>query len=181
MSESAGKHKIVNEEIFEDLFKKYYHALCCYAVGIIGDAEDAKDIVNNFFGKLWDNRENIQITVSLESYIYGSIRNNCLKDLENKKVKRKYSEHVQNMRDIGWLRKHDDDCPHTILTTQEMNSQIEKDIDSLPAQCREVFLMWLEGLSYQEIADELGIALGTVRTQMTRAKTKLRKSLMNQE
>ena len=173
MSESAGKHKSVNEEIFEDLFKKYYHVLCRYAAGIIGDEEDAKDIVNNFFGKLWDNRENIQITVSLESYIYVSIRNNCLKYLEHQKVIRKYGEYVQNNH---WLHTHDYNCPQTIMISQEMENRIEKDIDSLPVQCREVLVMWLEGLNYQEIADKLGIHVGSVRKQLNIARGKLRKS-----
>ena len=168
-----------NKNTFERIFKTYYRALCFYAEGMIGEKEAAEDIVSDFFLKLWDNRAIIYITTSLQAYLYKGVHNNCLKYLEHLKVLRQYREHAQYMIDNQDLfQSQTDNNPLTLLTSNETVAEIEKAIDALPAQCKEVFtLARLEGLSYQEIAEKLDISINTVRTQITRAITKLRESL----
>ena len=146
---------------------------------MVGEKEAAEDIVSDFFLKLWENREIMYITTSLQSYLYKGVFNNSLKYLEHLKVLRKYREHSQYMLDNSDLfQSQTDDNPLSILISQETVAEIEKVIDALPAQCKEVFsLTRLDGLSYQEIADKLDISINTVRTHITRAMTKLRESL----
>jgi len=60
----------------------------------------------------------------------------------------------------------------------ELASAIEEGIEKLPPKCKNIFLMSREGqMSYQEIADELGISLKTVKTQMYRAVKKIKNFL----
>ena len=147
--------------------------------GIIGEKEAAEEIVSDFFLKLWEERELIHITVSLQAYLYKGISNNCLKYLEHLKVLRKYHDHacyIAENQDL--FTAHDDNNPLSMLISQETVAEIERAIDALPAQCKEVFLLTrMDGLSYQETADKLGVSINTVRTQITRAMTKLRESL----
>jgi len=168
-----------NQNTFEWIFKTYYRPLCFYAEGMIGEKETAEDIVSDFFLKLWENREVMFITTSLQAYLYKGVYNNCLKHLEHLKVLRKYREHAQYM--IGnsdLFQSQTDHQPLSLLVSQETVAEIENAIDVLPAQCKEVFLLVrIEGLSYQEVAEKLGVSINTVRTQITRAMTKLRESL----
>jgi len=167
-----------NEKTFEWIFKTYYRALCFYAEGLIGEKEAAEEIVSDFFLKLWENRETINITTSLQAYLYKGVFNNSLKYLDHIKVLRKYREHALYMMENHDLFQPQTEDPLSILISREVTAKIEKAIDTLPAQCKEVFsLARLDGLSYQEIAEKLGISINTVRTQITRAMTKLRESL----
>ena len=51
---------------FEELFRRYYFPLCCYAAGIIGQMEVAEEIVEELFYVLWKERERLQIFQSLK-------------------------------------------------------------------------------------------------------------------
>ena len=176
---SASHPPNCNIKAFEVMFKTYYRALCFQAEGIVGEKEAAEEIVSDFFLKLWEDREIIQITVSLQAYLHKGVYNSCLKYLEHIKVLRKYHEHaryVTENRDL--FDTYDDDNPLSMLISQETTAEIERAIDALPAQCKEVFqLTRMDGLSYQEAADNLGISVNTVRTQITRAMSKLREAL----
>ena len=168
-----------NKKTFESVFKTYYRTLCIYAEGIVGEKEAAEDIVSDFFLKLWENREIIHITTSLQAYLYKGVYNNSLKYLEHIKVLHKYREYAQYMIDNRDLfRTQADHHPLSMLISKETVAEIENAIDALPAQCKEVFMLArMEGFSYQEIAEKLGISINTVRTQITRAMDKLRQSL----
>ena len=173
--------KIGNQKTFEWIFKTYYRELCFYAEGIVREKEVAEEIVSEFFLKLWENYETINISTSLQAYLYKGVHNNSLKYLEHIKVLRKYREHAQYMMDNRDLfQSQSNDQPLSLLISKETVSEIENAIDTLPAQCKEVFsLARLDGLSYQEIAEKLGVSINTVRTQITRAMAKLRKSLVD--
>jgi len=167
-----------NKKTFERIFKTYYRTLCFYAEGMTGEKEAAEEIVSDFFLKLWENREIIYITTSLQAYLYKGVYNNSLKYLEHLKVLRKYREHVRYITENRDLFLAQDDNPLSMLTSQETAAEIEHAINALPAQCKEVFeLVRMEELSYQEVAKRLGVSINTVRTQITRAMTKLRESL----
>ena len=168
-----------NKKTFEWIFKAYYRALCFYAEGITGEKETAEDIVSDFFLKLWEDHERITITTSLQAYLYKGVHNSCLKHLEHLKVLRKYRDYAQYMLNNSALfQSQTDQQPLSLLISQETLAEIENAIDALPAQCKEVFLLArMDGLSYQEIAEKLGVSINTVRTQITRAMTKLRESL----
>ena len=168
-----------NKKTFEWIFKTYYRDLCFHAERMVGEKEAAEDIVSDFFLKLWENRESMYITTSLRAYLHKGVFNNCLKYLEHLKVLHKYREHAQYMIDNSDLfQSQTDQQPLSLLISQETVNEIEKAIDALPEQSKEVFLLArMEGLKYQEIAEKLDISINTVRTHMTRAMTKLRESL----
>lgn len=60
---------------FEKVFRKYYEPLCRYAYSIVRDADEAEEIVQEFFYTFWLNRNRISIRLSLKSYLYRSVRN----------------------------------------------------------------------------------------------------------
>ena len=66
------------ESAYDKLFRDYYRPLSVFAVKYVTDLDLAREIVQNLFVHLYENRSSLVITTSLESYLYQSIRNRCL-------------------------------------------------------------------------------------------------------
>ena len=158
---------------FEILFRKYYQELCGYCMGILGDSEKAEDVVQDAFVYLWENRRKINIKVSLKSYLYQSTRNGALKVLRSQALEQRHAPHLTEF--IEYLEQSE-------FSEDELAGldRVERAIEELPSQCKTVFLMSLvDGKSYQQIGDELGISLNTVKTHKARARQQLKTKLQD--
>ena len=149
---------------FETQFRKLYMPLGMYALRIVDDVDDAEDIVADTFTKAWQNIGSGASIADFKSYMYRSVRNECVSFLRRKK------EFV-GLEEIPEVSEES-------IDTSVGDARIWKAIDGLPAKCREVFLMSKrDGWSNEEIAEELGISVKTVKNQMTKALGRLREAL----
>ena len=166
-----GEIKNRNRKVFEALFYQYYPHLIRYAEGFVFDKQACEDIVQNLFIYFWENTQYIEITHSLKSYFYQSVKNRCL----------------NYIRDIQVLDKHkilyieallnEDDSPGWV--DLEILNKIQEAIAQLPEQMGELFKQkYLYGRKLQEIAEINNISENTVKTQLQRAKEKMRKMLL---
>ncbi len=160
-----------DEAAFEAVFRRWYEPLCHYACRLAdGDMDEAEDLVQQAFVKLWEYRAKLQVTWSLKAYLYKSVHNACLNRLRSRQVQSKYLDFTAQQPDT-MLTQPDD-------TTPELRERFQRALDSLPPQCRHVFeLSRFEALKYREIADQLGISIKTVETQMGKALRVLRVQL----
>ena len=169
-----------NQEAFELVFLRYYEELCRYATNILGNKEASEEIVQDVFVKMWETRVTIKIDVSLKAYLYRTIHNYCINQINHWKVRDQYAKDVMHSYHANFLQSipFTGDYPIANLIVKELEEKIETSINALPNQCREVFLLIREKeLSYQEVADQLNVSLNTVKTQMQRAMSKLREML----
>ncbi len=83
-----------HENSYARLFQMYYRPLSVFAVKYVNDLETAKEIVQDLFVHLYENRHTIEISTSLESYLFQSVRNRSLNHLKRLKVQRKHFEHL---------------------------------------------------------------------------------------
>lgn len=135
-----------------------------FALRIVNDADDAEDVVQEAFLKIWEKIETGTEIQNFKAFSYQCVRNECLLYLRQKR------ETV----DIDTIADVSDET----IDTSFRDARIWKAIDSLPDKCREIFLMSKrDGLANEEIADELGISVKTVKNQMTKAFSRLRDSL----
>lgn len=149
-------------ERFERLFKEYYAPLCRYAYSIVRDADQAEEIVQEFFYSYWNNRNRLSIRISLKSYLFRSIRNRAVRYLQHKKVEEQYREHNRISAFF--------DSPEQIFNGNEMAELVEKTLEELPDRCRQVFLLnRVNGLKYKEIAALLKVSVKTVEADMGKA------------
>jgi RNA polymerase sigma-70 factor, ECF subfamily len=158
---------------FERLFVKYYEPLCKQANKILKDMNTAEDIVQEFFYQFWKNRESFSLKLSLNAYLYQSIRNNSLHYLEHLSVRQSYSQQVYN--DLNEME------PSVIqgeVEMQDLNKVINTTLLQMPERCSMVFRMnRFEGKKYREIAEILSISVKTVEADMGKALQLFRKSL----
>ena len=157
---------------FEMLFRKYYAALVNYAYGYTKDMDASEEIVQDFFYNFWKNRKEINIRLSVKSYLYRSIRNNSLKYLEALAVRRRYADRVIN------AAKGHSGYENTDLEVKDLNDLIENTLKELPERCVHIFRMSsFDGLKYEEIAAKLSVSVKTVEANMGKALKLLRERL----
>lgn len=165
------KIKTGDEKAFEILFHKYYRFLCSFATKIINDDASAEEIVQDFFVKLWEKREQLIIETSIQNYLFRSVKNHCINYLQHNKTKVRYAQKI--ISEVESNYSDNDSFPEI-----ELAKKIEESINSLPEKRKEIFMLSRqEGLKYHEIAEKLNISIKTVETQMSIAIKSLRDKL----
>lgn len=149
---------------FEIFFRRLYLPLGMYALRIVDDADVAEDMVQEAFMNTWERLEGGLEISNFKAFMYRSVRNECLSYLSSLKEK------------VG--EEFIPEAGEEEIDTSFRDARIWKAIDELPEKCREIFLMSKrDGYSNEEIADELGISIKTVKNQMTKAFSRLHEAL----
>ncbi|UCH14183.1 MAG: RNA polymerase sigma-70 factor [Bacteroidales bacterium] len=168
-----------NEEAFELIFFKYYNNLCIYANCLLKNKETAEEVVQDVFLKLWENRNKLDITISLRAYLYRAVHNKSINHINYIQTREKHLKNLTediNRKSIVYPLSHN--YPVANLISKELEEEIEKALDALPEKCRTVFeLCKFENLSYKDVAKKMNISTNTVKTQMKRAFEKFREIL----
>lgn len=156
-----------NRHVYKALFAEYYDALVRFAQSFLFDQQECEDLVQDLFIHIWENADQINITTSMKSYFYQAVRNKCINHLRALKVKDK-----NNTMYADAIAQSDEDIE--VFDVQLIES-IKESIKELPEQMGQIFtLKLIENKKREEIANELGISVNTVKTQLQRAKSKLR-------
>ncbi|MDR1369822.1 MAG: RNA polymerase sigma-70 factor [Dysgonamonadaceae bacterium] len=164
------KIRVGDIKAFEALFREYYEALCRYGLTFVDTTDEAEEIVQELFYKIWKNREHLEISFSLKAYLYGAVRNNALQYLEHLQVRQNYAEHFAKQDKTGIL------SPDEELEYKELNEKIDSLLNELPERRREIFILSrFEGLKYSEIAERFDLSIKTIEAEMTKAFKELRK------
>lgn len=152
----------------KQLFHEFYSRLVHFSCQIIDDKAAAEDLVQDVFIKYWSLHEQISTDKSaIKNFLYTSVRNASLNVLRHNKVAGEYIQAQQEAPE-------EEACIHSIIRA-EVLSEIYRIIGSLPESCQLISKMgYLDGMKNQEIANELGISVNTVKTQKQRALKLLR-------
>jgi RNA polymerase sigma-70 factor (ECF subfamily) len=149
-------------QAFENYYKLHYTYFFLCACNYLKDAALAEEIVNDVFITIWQDAGKINIGTSLKSYIYRAVINRSLNALDkNRRVRENQKELSRLPEGTFELRE---------MEENELKIRLYQAIDQLPEQCRKVFRMSrFEELKQQEIADQLGISIKTVKNHITHA------------
>ena len=158
------------QRYFSTQFHNYYRPLCLFALRLLDNADEAEDVVQDTFAALWEKRDTLHKIVSIKSYLYTAVRNNCLMKLRSKKE----FEIVEELQLVDEYTRED------VIARAELEAKLWKIIDELPERQREIFLMAKrDGMAYKEIAEETGLSVKTVENHVTRALKSLRQKYPN--
>ncbi len=156
-----------NEEAFKVLFELYYGKLLYFAQSYISNKEDAEEIVQDVFVKIWKKRR--KIATNINGYLFKTTKNACLDYLRSKKNKLNVSGNLVQLEALlNFHALSDNDA--SSLIKKELEQKIQAGIELLPEKCKKVFVKSrIEGLKNKEISDELDISVKTVENHMSKA------------
>ncbi len=157
---------------FEKLFQKYHKKLYAFLFNLLHSKEDAEEIVQETFIKIWEKREDFIDGYSFHSFLF-TIAKNAFLNLNRKKINRVvFEERLNFLEEISSGRTDD------YILFKETKEIITTIIEGLPPKRKEIFLLRkIEGLSRKEIAEELNISISTVDNQLMKANIYLKDEL----
>ena len=145
---------------YKNLFQKLYTSLCLFANKYVDDLEVSKDIVQEVFIKVWEDKIVFQSESSIKSYLYTAVKNRSLDYLKSKRYKSTDHMPIKEMEKLEtepfFLRE---------VVILETSSIIEEAINTLPNRCAQIIRMSIKSFTNVEIAKELGVSINTIKTQ----------------
>ena len=149
-----------------------------FAQRYVIDLNDARDIVQVTFIKIWENRETLPSNLKINPYLYKSVKNQCLDHIRHLKIKDQYWLTVFSQLEHTYPKIDHVDDGYKNLVYKDFKKEVREAIASLPEECRRIFtLSRFNAMKYSEIAKFLDISVKTVETQVSIALQKLRVSL----
>ncbi len=159
-----------DENALDVIYRKYWEGLFFYSYHLLKDKHACEDVIQDLFVRLWENREQLDVRLSLKAYLYASCRYALYKLIRKEQVR-------EDIFDAIYERLHTETA-YGSLEHKELVQQINMIVNGLPPKCREVYeLSRKENLSYKEIGERLGISVKTVENHINRALKELKQSL----
>ena len=158
-----------NDTAFREIYLRYDKLLYLYAYKKLRNIEEAKDVVQDVFIWLLNNRNEINLTVGLSGYLYKAVLYKIFDLFKHKGIIKKYVESGEHYIELS---SGETDY---LIREKDITALIEREIAAMPPKMREIYtLKRKDFLSTKEIAGQLGISEHTVSTQIKRALKHLR-------
>jgi RNA polymerase sigma factor (sigma-70 family) len=170
---SVGKAALRGPSLLEEAFARYQSELLGTLYYLVGNLEDARDALQESFVKCWRHRDQVDEVENLKAWIFR-IALNTGRDIRETAWRRKRQAIPE---DEGALASREK-SPSEIVEHDERLSRLRVALGELRPEEQEVFLLRQNGdLTYEEIADAIGVPTGTVKTRMRLALSRLREVL----
>ncbi|NOZ34786.1 MAG: sigma-70 family RNA polymerase sigma factor [Chlorobi bacterium] len=141
-----------------------------FARMLLKNNEDAEDITQDIFEKLWVNRNEISNYKNTDAFVMQSVKNLCLDKIKHNKIELKYSTHTIHTTSTS-IEPEDD--------TNEMSILIKNIINNLPEKQRIIMhLRDIEGYEFNEISEITGETLNNIRVNLSRARASVKQNLL---
>lgn len=168
---------------FDDVLREYSTSVYSFCARLIGNEEDARDLAQEIFIKIWKNIEKYDEKRSLKAWVFTIARNTCY-DWLRKKKSLLFSQMNSALMDggdsVNFEDTISDDTPlqDELFIQKENVGTVEKALSILPQdQLEVVVLHYSDNLSFEEIAQVLNKSINTVKSQNRRALEKMKNYL----
>ncbi len=165
----------MSSEVFLAQIMPIKQKLFRFALRLLGNEEDAKDIIQDAFMKVWHNKEKMGELQNLEAWCMRITRNLALDKLKSKKYR--ITDNIDRAQELPASQQQ---TPHQRSEQSDLMRRVHGLIHALPEKYRTILqLRDIDGLSYQEIADVLDIEMSEVKVNLHRARKQVREQLQN--
>jgi RNA polymerase sigma-70 factor (ECF subfamily) len=158
--------------MFSELFRQHEHKLYTLALKLTKSDQLAKDIIQEVFLKLWDQRNQLAAILNIEAWLYRVTENKIIDFLRKASADNRLREKIWNQ-----LQEIVNESEQ-YLAAKEYNQIIQKAIDQLPPQRKLIYQLKENGMNYLEIADKLQLSKHTVKNQLSTAIKSVRNFLV---
>lgn len=179
MAENRYIKRVLGEEEFGRLFHKCRGLFVTVANSYVHDKPIAEDLVNDSFVRLWEKRGEIH-TDNFEAYLFQILVHKCLDYLKSEQTQTKIRQNIHDTsyRMLTYEINSLESCDPGRLYASEVETLFRECIDHMPSITREVFLAnRFRNMTYQEIAEERGMSVRQVTSEMQTALQLLRRTL----
>jgi RNA polymerase sigma-70 factor (ECF subfamily) len=157
-------------DAFEAIYRQHAARIYTLASRMCGSAEDGEDLLQEIFVQVYRKLDSFQGNAALGTWLYRLALNHCLDYVRSRRAK------MSKVTDT--LDKEGAWEPTSLADTPVARLDLERAIEQLPAGCREAFVLHdIEGFDHKEVGKRLGIAEGTSKSQVFKARMKLRAAL----
>lgn len=169
----AGDH-----EAFRCLVERHQNAVIGTVAKMLGNPSEAEDIAQQVFLRIWKNARRYRPDAKFTTYLFTITRNLVFNETRRRSRKKEVSADEREENSHQTLEASPDRQPDAELLQAELQTAVDEAIASLPeTQRMAVVLRRYEQLSYDEIAEVLGLSVSAVKSLLFRARTALRESL----
>jgi RNA polymerase sigma-70 factor (ECF subfamily) len=170
---------------YDELVRTYTPSIFHVAYRMLGDSAEASDTVQEIFLKVFRNISGFKGEAALKTWIFKIAFSEILNRLRWWKRRYRYAtvslDDQPNGNDTGpgYSVASSSPTPEEVLQSKEQETAIQQALWRLSKDHRSIIVLRdIEGFSYTEIADVLGVSIGTVKSRLARARGDLKKSLM---
>jgi RNA polymerase sigma-70 factor (family 1) len=161
-----------DETAFAEIYRRYAKSLADFAASKLSNLEDAQDIIHDIFVKLWEDRERLQITSNLKTYLFTLTRHRIIDKIRRNITREEYAAMLQSLTNAYQPSIEQQ------IAVKELQQTIENSLNQLSPRVKEIYqLSREENLSIPEIAEKLQLSEQTVKNQLSTALSHLRKSV----
>jgi RNA polymerase sigma-70 factor (ECF subfamily) len=170
-----------DEDACAELVDEHHRLVYQLALNLLGDAQEALDLSQEVFLRVFRTLPSFRGQSALRTWIYRITVNQAKNRLRwwHRRRRALQVSIEDHQRDHGELPTEQvTACPDRVLRQRELSERLQTALDSLPFDQRTaIVLREIDGLSYEEIAFSLGIAVGTIKSRLARARESLRAQL----
>lgn len=161
-----------DEKTWGDFYDRFYAALCVYVAKMLPVPDAVEDLVQDVFISVWEGKRTFDDIKELTNYLYRACYNNTLLYIRNNQI------HDTILSSLAKEdNSQDEDMIYALTVKEEIIRQLYFHIEELPAEQRRIILLRIEGHTWEEIAERLGVSINTVKTQKSRSYKFLREKL----
>jgi RNA polymerase sigma-70 factor, ECF subfamily len=169
-----------DDRAYKKLMAKYHDAIYNFIYRMVHDREQVEDLTQEAFIKAFSSLKNFNEEFAFSTWLYKIATNNCIDYIRKKKLQMYSIDKPIESKDSDFTFELPDDSfePDQELISDQRTLMLRKAIDHLPEKYRRViFLRHVEEKSYEEIAAQLKLPIGTVKAHIFRAREILYKEL----
>lgn len=157
---------------FSRVYLAYAEGLVAFLTTMLGSRDEAEEMTQDIFVRLWESKDAIDPDKNIKSYIFTFARRMAIDRLRHRKVRDKYISY------IGYSQNGAEVSPDQMMISRENELALQAAIDSMPPKQKEVFIMSLQdGMTDDELAERFSISKRTVQVHLYNATKYIRQVL----